>query len=485
MVIAMANGLELRVIDVKSAYVTCRAQEKVWVKKLPKEFGIHAGKSATVDGNLYGLNTAGAVWAASCRAQLLKMGFTKVKGDGAIYMRRRESAEGDYYEYICTFVDDLLIASKHMKELVEELNEKWEFKHSTSLVEGVRYVGSDCKQDLKAMTVDIYCATYIEEALHHIESLCSSGETMFKLPKISGDQTPMLEDDHPEALEGIEAEFLTAAQTETYQSLVGALQWCCILCRIDVEYPVKALSSYNATPRKGHSRRLMRVWGFLKANPKRGIRIDPRDFVLSKEESTFEEYQREHLQLDYGRKNEDLDPNDPEPLGRALTLTGFADANHGQNVIDRKSVSGRVILLGRTMLAWKSKKQVGCEGSSYGSELRAASLCAQEIRGYRVILRNFGVPIKGPSILMIDNAAALYAARNLATTLKAKHLSIDYHNLREMTAWGSLSPEDVDSPENYADIMTKATAKKTFWYLTDGMMITKGENEVEGDSMEM
>jgi hypothetical protein len=124
MVVALANGLELRVIDVKSAYVTCRAQEKVWVKKLPPEFGIHAGKSATVDGNLYGLNTAGAVWACSCRAQILKMGFTKVPGDGAIYMRRAETPEGPYYEYICTFVDDLMLASKRMEELVAELNEK-------------------------------------------------------------------------------------------------------------------------------------------------------------------------------------------------------------------------------------------------------------------------------------------------------------------------------------------------------------------------
>jgi hypothetical protein len=229
----------------------------------------------------------------------------------------------------------------------------------------------------------------------------------------------------------------------------------------------------------------MRVWGFLKANPKRGIRIDSRDFVLSEGESTFEEYQREHLQLDYGKKNIDLDPNDPEPLGKVLTLTGFSDANHGQNFVDRKSVSGRVILLGRTMLSWKSKRQVGCEGSSYGSELRAAALCAQELRGFRVILGNCGVPIKGPSILMIDNAAALYAARNLATTLKAKHLSIDYHSLREMTAWGTLSPEDVASVENYSDVMTKSTSNPTFWYLTNGMMITDGDSEIEGDGKEV
>jgi hypothetical protein len=77
MTVALANGLQIRVVDVKSAYVTCRAEENVWVRALPAEFGEHAGKAAIVEGNLYGLNTAGAVWATSCRAQLQKMGFIK------------------------------------------------------------------------------------------------------------------------------------------------------------------------------------------------------------------------------------------------------------------------------------------------------------------------------------------------------------------------------------------------------------------------
>jgi hypothetical protein len=481
MVVALANELDLRVIDVKSAYVTCRAQEKVWVKKLPSEFGKHAGKSATVEGNLYGLNTAGAVWASSCRAQLLKMGFNKTRGDGAIYMRRKESSEGPYYEYICTFVDDFLIASKHMDELVEELNVKWEFKHSTNLVDGVRYVGSECKRNLAANTLDIYCNTYIEEALEHIKGLIeegkAKGDNTFALPKEKNKQSPMLEDDHPETLEGEEAEFLDEGQTVTYQSLVGSLQWCCTLCRLDVEYPVKTLSSYNAAPRKGHAKRLMRVWSYLRANPKRGIRIDPRDFQLEDDEITFKDHMREHLQIDYGDKAEDVDPEDPEPLGKALTLGGFSDADHGHNKVNRRSTSGRVILLGRTVISWKTKNQVGCEGSSYGSELRAAALCGQELRNYRVFLRNIGVPVKGPSILLIDNAAALYAASNLATTLKAKHLSIDYHSLREWTSWGILSPNDIQSEYNWSDLFTKPVNGDKFWEFTNVMMVSPEGNE--------
>lgn len=479
MTVALANGLQIRVVDVKSAYVTCRAKEKVWIRSLPAEFGEHAGKAAIVEGNLYGLNTAGAVWACSCRAQLQKMGFTTSAHDGAVYYRKIQTKDGPQYEYICTFVDDLILMSSRMDELVAELAKKWEFKHSTALTQGVRYVGSDCKQDLEAKTLDISCDTYIQEALDHIEGQSKSEERRgiktFNMPcTAADDKTPMLEEDHPESLEGEEAEFLNEVDKQTYQSYIGALQWCCTLCRVDIEYPVNALSSYNAAPRIGHARRLMRIWGYLKAHPKLGIRLDPSDFVVEPEYFIFKPHQREHLQIDYGDLPEEVDPNDPERLGEPLTLTGFADADHAHNKVDRRSTTGRVLLLGKGILSWKSKRQVGCEGSSYGSELRATADTARELRGLRMFLRGIGVGTKGPSVLFGDNAAALYAASNLATTIKVKHLSIDYHSTRELTAWGVIQPEKCPTEYNLADIMTKPTSKETFWRIVLAIMIYPG-----------
>jgi hypothetical protein len=216
----------------------------------------------------------------------------------------------------------------------------------------------------------------------------------------------------------------------------------------------------------------MRIWGYLKANPKMGIRLDPTDFFeMDESNSTFTAEQRKHLQLEYGSFEEEHDPTDPRPLGKALTLTGMADADHAHNQVDRRSTNGRVIFLGRGILAWKSKRQVGCEGSSYGSELRAMAATAVELRGYRMFLRGIGIPVKGPSLLFVDNAAALFAASNLATTLKVKHLSIDYHSVRELTAWGVIQPEKVPSAQNLSDVLTKPTSRTTFWSLINMLMI--------------
>jgi hypothetical protein len=135
----------------------------------------------------------------------------------------------------------------------------------------------------------------------------------------------------------------------------------------------------------GHAKRIMRVWGYLKAHPSMGIKLDP--------------------------------------------------------------------------------------SSSYGSELRAMAATAVELRGYRMFLRGIGIPIKGPSLLFVDNAAALFAASKLATTLKVKHLSIDYHAVRELTAWGVIRPEKVPSAQNLSDVLTKPTSRATFWSLINRLMI--------------
>jgi hypothetical protein len=89
-----------------------------------------------------------------------------------------------------------------------------------------------------------------------------------------------------------------------------------------------------------------------------------------------------------------------------------------------------------------------------------------------MFLRGVGIPIKGSSVLLVDNAAALFAASSLATTLKVKHLSIDYHTVRELTAWGVIQPEKVASEYNLADILTKPTSRSTFWSLVERLMIT-------------
>ena len=66
-----------------------------------------------VDTALYELRSSGARWAERLADSLQKFGFVSSYADPAIWMRDM----GDHYEYICTYVDDLLIASRNPRPL--------------------------------------------------------------------------------------------------------------------------------------------------------------------------------------------------------------------------------------------------------------------------------------------------------------------------------------------------------------------------------
>ena len=68
--------MDIEICDIKSAYVSCRGVQKIYVDSLPPEFGELAGRGAYVKSNLYGLPTAGAVFAMDLQTKLLGVGLT-------------------------------------------------------------------------------------------------------------------------------------------------------------------------------------------------------------------------------------------------------------------------------------------------------------------------------------------------------------------------------------------------------------------------
>jgi hypothetical protein len=484
MTVGLANGMDIEICDIKSAYVSCRGVQKIYVDSLPPEFGALAGRGAYVKSNLYGLPTAGAVFAMDLQTKLLGAGFKQSTHDRSVYYRQSDTPEhGKHFCYICAYVDDLLIVSHDMTNLRNELKDLYTMKHFTSATCGLRYVGSDLIHDSKNKTVHIHAETYITEMLRHVERGADGEGRMnglgksFDLPSFpdregNEGRTPSLHDDHAEELLGAEAEFLLEQDRETFASYIGCLNWTVTMCRLDIAQAVTALSQFLVAPRVGHARRVMRIMSYLKKYSDRGILLDGRDHIEPEGTVAMDETARDHLKLEYGDHAEPRDPKDPAARGVPLELTGYSDADHASNKADRRSTTGSLILLGRAILFWRSKRQIGCEGSSYASELRAAAWTARELRGLRMFLRGIGVELSGPSVLYMDNEATVYSSTSLATSLKVRHLSIDYHCCRELTAWGVITPTKVASAENWADPFTKATDKITFWYLTDKMMIS-------------
>ena len=116
------NGLQAWATDILSAYLLARTKEKPYLIAGP-EFCDLEGHTLLVYKALYGLRTSGVRWHERLADCLRDMGFCPCKGEQDIWMRD----QGQHWEYIGTYVDDLAIASKDPLALTGSLETKYGF----------------------------------------------------------------------------------------------------------------------------------------------------------------------------------------------------------------------------------------------------------------------------------------------------------------------------------------------------------------------
>ena len=75
---------------------------------------------------------------------------------------------------------------------------------------------------------------------------------------------------------------------------------------------------------------------------------------------------------------------------RKVKLEAYTDADWGNSLADRRSISGVILLIGGTPIVFKSKYQRTVALSSTEAEYMALSLCTQEIIWARAILKDLG-----------------------------------------------------------------------------------------------
>ena len=118
--IAQLNNLELMMTDIGNAYLNAKTKEKIWTVAGP-EFGTMQGRPLVVIKSLYGLKSSGARFHEHLADTLRSMGFQPSKGDPDMWIRQNTHDGKKYYEYVCTYVDDLLVASKKPQAIMDDL----------------------------------------------------------------------------------------------------------------------------------------------------------------------------------------------------------------------------------------------------------------------------------------------------------------------------------------------------------------------------
>jgi hypothetical protein len=135
---AVHNDLRMCAADVGNAFLHGFTRELVYTRAGPEWGPDLEGCIMIVVRSIYGLKTSAARFHEVLSRSLMGLGFLPSRADADLWMKDC----GTHYEYICTYVDDLLIMSRDPMALIKRLETEYPLK-GVGLPE--YYLGGDIK----------------------------------------------------------------------------------------------------------------------------------------------------------------------------------------------------------------------------------------------------------------------------------------------------------------------------------------------------
>ncbi|GAA0161719.1 transmembrane signal receptor [Lithospermum erythrorhizon] len=140
----------------------------------------------------------------------------------------------------------------------------------------------------------------------------------------------------------------------------------------------------------------------------------------------------------------------------AIQLQGFCDADWARCKVTRKSITGYCVLLGTSLISWKSKKQNIVSKSSTEAEYRSLAFATYELKWLSYLFQDLDIPISEPIPLRCDNHTTFHIVENSVFHERTKHIEIDCHVVKDHFKVGFINPSHVSSKEQLADVFKKA-----------------------------
>jgi hypothetical protein len=473
---AMNDDLKVVAADIGNAFLYGKNKEKTMIRAGP-EFGQLSGELLIVEGGWYGHKTAAATFHSHLSEHLRRLGFRPSKADLDLWMRKKEDGS---YEYLASYVDDIIVISTDPMSIIEKLKE-------TYILKGVGtpeyYLGGNFHQLKDPALNGIHIKTALS-AKTYIGNSVEKFERMFEHP-MRESKYPMAEGYHPELDDTV---LLDDSMSTKYRAIIGSLNWTVILGRFDVMYATNTLARFSMAPRLGHLEAAKRILGYLKKHPEYRILLNPNHLDMVKAVETFPEY---NSWREFYPEAEEVVPEDrPEPNpGRKAQITVLVDADHAHCAVTRRSVTGILVFVNSTPVRWYSKMQKTVETSTYGSELVAARIATDIAMEFRYNVRMMGFEVDGPVNMFGDNQSVILNTTIPSSQLKKKIHGCAYHRIREMIACRAIRFMHIASVDNVADVLTKPLNGNVHRRLVEPILsgngipsiFTKKECETVGD----
>lgn len=331
MAIAVELGLEIHQLDFVSAYLNGDIEEVFM--EIPNEFykildkdelqKFSGDKVCLIKKALYGLKQSGRQWYKKLDERLKQLELKPLHSDSCVYVYKKEKD----IIIVAIYVDDLMIASNNPKELHQlkvELSKSFEIK---DLVLLNFCLGIEFKQDTEKHKIIMSQSKYVKDVLKrfNMEDCKPVTTPMNSNEKLSKEMCPKTEEEKREI------------EKLLYQNL-SSLMYLAVSTRPDIIHAVSVLSQYNSNFGTQHWVAAKRVLRYLKNT--------------------------ENLGLIFKKSGENL--------------VGYADADWGANIDDRRSYTGYVFSFANAAVSWESRKQRTIAMSSTEAEYMALSESTKE-----------------------------------------------------------------------------------------------------------
>jgi hypothetical protein len=212
-----------------------------------------------------------------------------------------------------------------------------------------------------------------------------------------------------------------------YASAFCSLMYAMVCTRPNIAHVVGVLSRYMSKPGKEHWTTIKRVFRYLRGTTSYGLCCQRRP-----------------------------------GLDRVLDIHGLVDADWVGDLDHRRSTTGYVFNLFGGAISWMRKQQVVVALSTIEVEYMAATHARKEVVWLQILCSGIGL-VQQEERLACDSKSAIFLAKNPAYHLKAKHIDVQYHFVRDMVEEKKVFLEKVDTLKNFADSLTKSVSTEFFF----------------------
>jgi len=138
-----------------------------------------------------------------------------------------------------------------------------------------------------------------------------------------------------------------------------------------------------------------------------------------------------------------------------LQLSSWCDFDWAGCPLTCRSLIGWFVLLGSSLISWKTKKQQTVSRSSTKVEYRSMAAITRKLKWLKGLLHNLGISHSQPMRLHCESQATLHVVKNPVFHERTKHVEVDCHFIHDEYLTGNIAPQ-------LADIFTKALGLTQF-----------------------